>query len=172
MLMIGVMPLPALMNSSFSGRRVGQHEVALDAAEADDRAGLRLADEVGRDLALLDELRRDADAAVVAVGVGGQRVGAPVGIAVDDDADPQVLAGLVARPLVARPDHDRHRVAGLGLDALDPAAQLARRPERVDQLEVVVGQQRREQRPHGRQRAPAHRRDLGSCASLRHGAAP
>ena len=37
MLMIGVIPLPALMNSSFSGQLVGQHEVALDAAERDDR---------------------------------------------------------------------------------------------------------------------------------------
>ena len=44
---------------------------------------------------------------------------------------------------------------GLALDPLDPAAQLARRPERVDQLEVVVGQQRREQRADGLQRAPA-----------------
>ena len=48
MLMIGVMPLPALMNSSFSGELVGQHEVALDAAEPDHRARLRLAHEVGR----------------------------------------------------------------------------------------------------------------------------
>ena len=38
MLMIGVMPLPALMNSSFSGSGSGSTNVALDAAEADDRA--------------------------------------------------------------------------------------------------------------------------------------
>ena len=50
------------------GQRVGQDEVALDAAEPHERAGLRLAHEVRRDRALLDELRRDADAAVGAVG--------------------------------------------------------------------------------------------------------
>ena len=72
--------------------------------------------------------------------------------AVDDDADAQVLAGLVALPLPARLDHDRRRVVGLALDALDAAAQLLRGPQRVDQLEVVVGQQRREQGP---QRAAA-----------------
>ena len=66
--------------------------------------------------------------------------------AVDDEADAQVLAGLVARPLPAGLDEDRHRVVGLALDALDAPAQLLRRPQRVDQLEVVVGQQRREQR--------------------------
>ena len=38
MLMIGVMPLPALMKRNLSGQRVGQREDALDAAEADDRA--------------------------------------------------------------------------------------------------------------------------------------
>ena len=38
MLMIGVMPLPALMNSSCSGSGSGSMKVALDAAEADDRA--------------------------------------------------------------------------------------------------------------------------------------
>ena len=37
MLMIGVMPLPALMNSSRRGQRVGQHERAFDAAQAHDR---------------------------------------------------------------------------------------------------------------------------------------
>ena len=46
MLMIGVMPLPALMKSSFSGGGSGSDEVALDAAEADHGARLCLADEV------------------------------------------------------------------------------------------------------------------------------
>ena len=57
MLMIGVMPLPALMNSMLLRQRVGEHERALDAAEPHDRSGFALADEVRRDLALLDELR-------------------------------------------------------------------------------------------------------------------
>ena len=64
MLMIGVMPLPALMKSSFSGQRVGQDEGAFDPAEADDVARPGLRDQVGRDLARLDQLRGDRDAAV------------------------------------------------------------------------------------------------------------
>ena len=59
--------------------------------------------------------------------------------AVDDDADPQVLPGPVAGPLEAGTDQHRRRFGRLGVDALDPPAQLARRPERVDQLEIVVG---------------------------------
>ena len=59
MLMIGVMPLPALMKSSFSRRRVGEHEGPFDAAEPDDVAGPRPAHQVGRDLAGLDQLRGD-----------------------------------------------------------------------------------------------------------------
>ncbi len=35
------MPLPALMNSSLLGNRVGEHERAFDAAEAHDRPGLQ-----------------------------------------------------------------------------------------------------------------------------------
>ena len=41
MLQIGVMPLPALMNSEPLGQRVGQPELALDLAEVDELAGLR-----------------------------------------------------------------------------------------------------------------------------------
>ena len=44
--MIGVTPLPALMNSSLLRPRVGQREVALDAAEADDRARVELGGQV------------------------------------------------------------------------------------------------------------------------------
>ena len=64
--------------------------------------GLRAAGDVGRDLALLDELRGDRDEAVGAARVGGERVGAPVADAVDVEADPQVLAGLVAGPRRSR----------------------------------------------------------------------
>ena len=89
--------------------------------------------------------------------------------AVDDHADAQVLARLVAIPVRAGLDHDRDRVLGLALDPLDPAAQLLRRPQRVDQLEVVVGQQRREERAHGAQRLAPARGDLGTCSYLCHG---
>ena len=139
------------------GRRVGKHERPLDPAEADDVARSRVLVEERRDDALVDGLRSDRDPAVGPVGIGGQRVGAPVMDAVDDDADPQVLAGLVALPLESGPDQDRDRVVVLALDALDPPAELAGRPQRVDQLEVVVGQKRGEK--------PAHRLEARACAA-------
>ena len=169
MLMIGVMPLPALMNSSEARRRVGQREVTLDAAEAHDRPGPRRLHQVGRDLAGAQQLRGDRDEPVGTARVRGQRIGAPVVHAVDDDADAQELAGLVSRPHPAGPDHDRHAVGGLALDRLDPAAQLAAGPQRVDQLQVVVGQQRREQHARGSQQPAPGRRDVRSCAALSQG---
>ena len=125
MLMIGVMPLPALMNSSLSGSGSGSTNVPSTPPSRTIVPGLARVHEVGRDLARVDQLRGDADAAVGAAGVGGERVGAPVVDAVDDHADAQVLAGLVAHPLPARADHDGDRVGGLALDALDAPAQLA-----------------------------------------------
>ncbi len=149
-------------------RRVGHVEGAFDAAEPDDVPGPRAVHQVGRDDAAVDALRGDADQAVGTAGVGGQRVGAPVVDALDDDADPQVLAGPVAGPLVAGADQDRDRVRRLPLDPLDPPAQLLRRPERVDQLDVVVGEERREERADRVERPPADRRDLRDRAALSH----
>ena len=88
--------------------------------------------------------------------------------AVDDEADAQVLPGLVAGPLPAGLDEDRHRVGRLALNALDAPPQLLRGPQRVDELEVVVGQQRREEGAHRVERAALQRRDVGSGAALGH----
>ena len=41
--MIGVIPLPALMKSAFSGQRIGEAERSLHVAEEDDRPRLGLA---------------------------------------------------------------------------------------------------------------------------------
>jgi hypothetical protein len=150
------------------GQRVGQRERALDVAEAHDRPGLRVTHEPGRDDALLDELGRDADEPVGPSGIRRERVGAPVVHAVDHEADAQVLAGLVAGPLPAGLDEDGHRVVGLAPHALDAPPELLRRPQRIDELEVVVGQQRREERAHRTQRTPLDRRDPGSGAALSH----
>ena len=57
--------------------------------------------EVVADHAVGDRLDGDADAAVGARAVG-QGVGAPLADAVDVDADPDVLAGHVAGPVLAR----------------------------------------------------------------------
>ena len=98
MLMIGVIPLPALMNSSLPRQRVGQHEGRPRRRRGGRSCPARAArTRYGDTLPVVDELRRDADAAVGAAGVRGERVGAPVVDAVDDHADPQVLARAGAR---------------------------------------------------------------------------
>ena len=150
-------------------QRVGEGEIALGPSEPHECPRLRLADQEGGHLPLLDQLRGDADVAVRAIRVRGEGVGPPVMDAIDDDAHPQVLPRLMAHPLVAGTDHDRHRVTRLGLDPLDPPPQLAGRPQRVDELEVVVGQQRREERPHGVQGPAPNLRDLRSRTDLSHG---
>ena len=54
------------------------------------------------------------------------------------------------------------------VDLLDPPAQLARRPQRVDQLQVVVGQQRRAERRERLEHAPLDRMDVWRGTSLGH----
>jgi hypothetical protein len=165
--MIGVIPLPALMKSRRSGGGSGSLKVP-STSPRHDGAGLGPADQPGRDDALLDELGRDADEPVGASGVGSQRVGPPVVDAVDHETDAQVLAGLVAGPLPAGLDEDGHRVVGLALHALDASSELLGGPQRVDELEVVVGQQRGAERADGAQRTPLERGDPGSRAALSH----
>ena len=58
----------------------------------------------------------------------------------DVDADPDVLPGAVTIPSVARLDQDGGCVVGHVVDALDASAELARGPQGIDQLEVVVGE--------------------------------
>jgi len=61
--------------------------------------------------------------------------------ALDVEADPQVLAGLMAAPAVSGLDEHRRGVPGLTVDRFDPAAQLARGPQGIDQLQIVVRKQ-------------------------------
>jgi hypothetical protein len=91
-----------------------------------------------------------------------------VAAALDVEADAQVLAGVVPLPLVARLDQHRRRVGRLVIDALDPPAQLARRPQRVDHLEVVVWQQGRRQCTDDVEDPPLDARDLRACSLLCH----
>ena len=110
----GVMPEPAVTKRKLPplGR---QHELAGRLLEVDERAGPQVVDEVVADQTVGDGLDGDRDEAVGA-GAVGQRVGAPLADAVDVDADPDVLAGDVAGPVGAGPDHERGGVAGLGVD--------------------------------------------------------
>ena len=148
---------------------IGQHEGALHAAEADDRPRPRVSHQVWGDLARLHQLRRDADGAVGTTRIGGQRVGAPVVDPVHDHADPEVLAGLMALPLPAGLDDDRGGVVSLPAHLLDSPPQLLRGPERVDELQVVVRQERGEHGAHGAQYGALCCRNLGAGASLSDG---
>jgi hypothetical protein len=150
------------------GQLLGQHEVALDAAQADDAARPAVAHEVRGDGPRVNCLDSDRDPAVLALGLARERVGAPVADALDVDTDPQVLPGLVAGPLVAGPDQHGRGVVGLAADLLDPAAQLARRPERVDQLQVVVREQGRTQSGNRFQQRPPHLGDVRLGPPFRH----
>jgi hypothetical protein len=150
------------------GDLVGEREVALHAAQADDRPHTGLVREVGRDLALVDVLDRDRDDAFLVLRVARQRVGAPVAAALDVDPDAQELPGLVAVEAVARLDDHRARGLRLRLDPLDLPAQLARRPERVDQLQVVVWEQGRGERSDGAQCQALDARDVGASSLLSH----
>ncbi len=131
-------------------RRVGHDEVALRCGQPHDRAGCHAADQVGRQEALRHGLHGDGDGACAALVPTaaqrgrGQRIGPPAPAAVDQQADTDVLAGLVVeREAPARLDDQRRRVLGLAAHLDDPATQFTCRPQRVRELEVVVRQQRR-----------------------------
>ncbi len=149
-------------------RIVGQHEVAFNAAERDDRPRPPAPHEVGGHLAIVDALHGDADQPVLAVRIRRQRVGAPVPHARDVEPDPQVLPGLVPRPAVAGLDQHRGGVLGLVVDLLDPPTQLASRPQRIDQLQVVVREQRTAQRAECLQDSSLDRVDVWGGAFFRH----
>ena len=146
MLMIGVMPLPALTKRSFSGSGSGSVKSPSTPPRLTMLPGLprftRHGDTTPSSTCFTVMLMKPSGA----IGVGGERVGAPVAAAAGVDPDAQVLAGLVAHPVVARADDHGGGVGRLAADLLDAPAQLARGPQRVDHLEVVVGQQRRGER--------------------------
>ena len=119
----------------------GQHELALGLLEVHERAGPRLAHEVGADEPVRHGLDGDGDVAVGARAVG-QGVGPPLAYAVDVDADADVLTRHVAGPVGAGADDDGGRVRRLGVDRDDAPAQVGAGAQRVEEVEVVRGQQR------------------------------
>ena len=124
-------------------RRVGEGELTGGCGEADDRAGLETADQVVGEEALRHRPHGDGDRALAAHRDRAQRVGPPVEATLHLDADADVLAGLVVEgPPPPGLDDQGGGVVGLGDDPLDASAQLAGRPERVDQRQVVVGVER------------------------------
>ena len=123
---------------------LGEHEVALGGVEEEDVADLGVAREGRRD----EADGGDRDGRVVADG-GRQRVAAPLAHAVDLDPDAGPLAGGVGVPAATGAEVDSRGVGGLADHLGDDAAQLARRGERVHQIEDVLGRERgRQERRH------------------------
>ena len=168
MLMIGVIPLPALMKSSFSGSGSGSVKVPSTPPSRTIEPGWAWRTRNGDTTPSSTSFGVIADAAVGPARVRGERVGAPMVDAVHHHADAQVLPGLVPLPLEARADDHSDGVLGLALDPLDPAPELAGRPERVDQLEVVVREEGAEQRLDRAQGTLPNLGDLGLRAYFRH----
>ena len=109
--MTGVMPLPAVTNSTFAGRGGRQGEVAGRLVQVHEHARRRAL----RIRWLLTAPSRTALTVTdePAPGGAGHRVRAPQPYAVDVDADPHVLAGLVRPPAATGPQHQGDAVAGL-----------------------------------------------------------
>src|ERR1035437_7189465 len=120
----------------------------------------------------LDELRCDADAAIIAPGIRSDQVRTPVVHTVNDDANAQILTRPVPGPRPAGLDRHRGGISRLELDPHHSPAQLSRRPHGVDHLQVVVWQQRRKERtPRPQHHAPPDR-DSWQCAALSHQPTP
>ena len=112
----GVMPLPAVTNSTLCRAAAGRTKSPAAWSSWTSVPGAGPLDQVVADLAVGDRLDGDRDAAVGAR-AGGQRVGAPLAHAVDVDADPDVLAGDVAGPAAPGPDQRVAASRGLGVTA-------------------------------------------------------
>jgi hypothetical protein len=74
----------------------------------------------------------------------------------------------MATPAVARLDQHGGGVLGLMVDPLDPSAQLSSRPQRVDQLEVIVDKERGAERRERVEHPPLDGMNVGSGSSLWH----
>ena len=168
MLMIGVIPLPALMNRSLSGRSSGRVKSPSTPPSETIVPGRPRRTRYGETLPSSTFLTVIEIRPSVAPRVGGQRVRPPVAHPLDVQPDPQVLPRPVARPAVAGLDQHGGGVSGLLADLLDLAPQLAGGPERVDQLEVVVDEQRRTQRAERLQHPALDRMNVWWGASLGH----
>ncbi len=107
----GVMPEPAVTKSSLPGRSASTNS-PVACSRWTRVPGRKLVHEVVADQPVGDGLDGDRDQPVGARAVG-EGVGAPLADAVDVDADPDVLAGHVAGPVVARADQEGGGVLGL-----------------------------------------------------------
>ena len=160
---------PGADEEQLYGDGIGKAEGPFHPAQSDDGSRPRAAQQIRRDPSAVDELGRDRDAPVGPARVRGQRVGAPVMDAVDVDSQAHVLPGPVPRPLPSGLDQHGGGGRGVALDALDAPAQLARAPQGVDQLEVVVGAQRVREGAQQREGAAPCKGNCRRCAALSHG---
>ena len=87
-------------------------------------------------------------------------------------AEAHVLARQVPRPFPPRLDQQGDRIGRVALHPLDATTQLARGPQRIDQLQVVVRAQRRGEGPQQAERPSRARRDERGGAALSHALLP
>ena len=130
----------------FARQWLGQNELTLGRGQSHDCTRLKSLDQVRRQETLGHGLDRDRDGALGARQIRhrGQRVRPPRPTPLDEHSDSDVLPGrVVERESPPRLDTDGGGVVGFRSHRHHLAAQFTRRPERIGQVEIVVGQQRR-----------------------------
>ena len=160
MAMTGVTPLPPVQNSTLGGGGSGRTNSPWGRAKRTIVPGSRPRTRWVESRPFGHGLDGDGDVALIFSRLGGDGVGPPRPAPVDLDADAHVLPGqVVERPAPSGLDHQGGGVLGLGddLDQLPP--DLSRRPQGVDEVEVVV---RKQGSGHAGQHAPGQI-DAGQC---------
>ena len=120
------------------GRRVGQHEVALRLAEADDHPRPGVVAQVARDLAVRVGRDGQLERAAGSVLRAGRRVGPGLADPVDLDAHAHELPGAQAAPVLVRAQRERDALGGLMADGRDLRAHVALDEQRADELDVAI----------------------------------
>src|SRR6201998_4457739 len=123
--------------------------MALRSRQPNHRAGLDAVDQMGRQEPLRSCFHGDRDQFSVALRNRRERVGPPMPAAIDPKPDPQILSGaVVPGKTPSRLDRHPRRVLSFFADVDHDPTQLPRGPQRIEQLEVVIGQQRRRGASH------------------------
>ena len=120
------------------GARVGEDELALRRAQADDHPGARVVAQVARDLALGVRRHSQLDRAAGGVLRAGRGVGPRLADAVDLDAEAGELPGAQAAPVVVGLQREGDALGGLLADGRHLGAHVALDEQRADELDVAV----------------------------------
>lgn len=129
-------------------RRLGEYESALRRGQPHHTADRDTIDQMAGEEPLRHGLHRDRDEPLaLMLGIGpirraGQRIRAPMPAALHQHADTDVLArGEFEVETPARLDHQGDRIRGLLAHLHNAPAQFPRGPQRIHQMQIVIGQQ-------------------------------